>query len=171
MHNKELDVYVRRAKKHDPDAFTYLCEINKQGMYKVARSILHNDEDAADAIQETILKCWEKIETLKVNKYFKTWLTRILINNCYRIRNERPNVMPLEDAFEMPVYSEESDFEWKEVLSVLNESYRPVVTLFYAQGFTTKEISKILGIPHNTVRTKLARARKALENYLKEQGQ
>lgn len=60
------------------------------------------------------------------------------------------------------------EFEWQEALAVLNENYRLIVTLYYAQGFKTKEIAKILNIPDNTVRTRLARARAQLEKYYKE---
>ena len=54
-------------------------------MYCTARTILGNDEDCADAIQETIVKAFQKIDTLKKDKYAKTWLMRILINECYNL--------------------------------------------------------------------------------------
>lgn len=57
-----------------------LIEQNTKSMYKVAKAILKNDEDVADALQDTILTCWEKIGTLEKNEFFKTWLIRILIN-------------------------------------------------------------------------------------------
>ena len=69
---------VRRAKKGDDQAFVELIEENKQAMYKVAVGILKNDSDAADAIQESILTCYEKLAELKKPQYFKTWMMRIL---------------------------------------------------------------------------------------------
>lgn len=60
----------KRAKRKDADAFTELMESQMQNMYKVARSILSRDEDVADAISDTILVCWEKIDTLKKNRFF-----------------------------------------------------------------------------------------------------
>ncbi len=57
-------------------------EMNKQSMYKVAKSYLRYEEDVADAMQETILICYEKLGDLKEPKYFKTWMIRILINKC-----------------------------------------------------------------------------------------
>jgi len=164
----KIDNLVCRAKERDPDAFTLLMDGQIQGMYKIAKSILQNDEDAADAIQETILTCWEKLETLRVNHYFKTWMTRILINHCYGILKQNSKRVYMEELPEIPTEFDSHDFEWQEALLVLNENYRLIVTLYYAQGFRTKEIAKILGIPDNTVRTRLARARAQLEKYYKE---
>ena len=76
---------VKRSIAGDADAFLELMEKNSLAMYKVARGILDNDEDAADAMQDTILTCFEKIHTLKNPEYFKTWMIRILINECNKI--------------------------------------------------------------------------------------
>ena len=96
MQKNEMMNLIRKAKDRDPDAFTTLMQQQTKDMYRVAIAILMNDEDAADAIQETILDCWERIGTLRENRYFKTWLTRILINNCYDIRRKRENLAPME---------------------------------------------------------------------------
>ncbi len=59
-------------------------------MYHVAKTLLYRDADCADAIQETIVKAFSKLHTLKSDAYAKTWLTRILINECYTvIRKEK----------------------------------------------------------------------------------
>jgi RNA polymerase sigma-70 factor (ECF subfamily) len=164
----KIDNLVCRAKKRDPDAFTLLMDGQVQGMYKIAISILKNDEDAADAIQETILTCWEKLDTLKENRYFKTWMTRILINHCYTILKQNSKSVCMEELPETPTEFDSHDFEWQEALSTLNDNYRLIVVLYYAQGFKTKEIAGILKIPENTVRTRLDRARAQLEKYYKE---
>lgn len=72
---KEL---AEKAIHGDVDAFLELMDRNSLSMYKVARGILNQDDDVADAIQDTILKCFEKIHTLKNPEYFKTWMIRIL---------------------------------------------------------------------------------------------
>ena len=56
----EIERLVRRAKKRDPDAFTELMQLYEKDMYRTASAILAQDADIADAIQETILTCWEK---------------------------------------------------------------------------------------------------------------
>ena len=158
-----MDFYIQKAKNGDPDTFTALMQNHMQSMYKVARSILKSDEDAADAIQETILICWEKIGQLRENRYFKTWLIRILINNCKDLLKDRQRYVSDEKLGEPSAYDESFDnVEWKEALQSLDEKYRLVVMLYYVEGFKTSEISQILGISESTVRTRLARARERM---------
>ena len=79
-----MENLVKKAKSGDSNAFSQLIRMNTQSMYKVAWAYLKNDEDVADAISETILNCYEKLSTLKKDSYFKTWMIRILINNCMK---------------------------------------------------------------------------------------
>ena len=76
-----MEKLVKKAKKGDAEAFITLMEQNKQTMKRVAYAYLGNEEDVADALQETILAAFEKLDTLKKPEFFRTWLTRILINN------------------------------------------------------------------------------------------
>lgn len=94
MQKKETNDLVKKAKQRDPDAFTELMQLYLKDMYRTALAILANDEDAADAIGDTILACWENIHTLKAAHYFKTWMTRILINHCCRIRRQAKRTAP-----------------------------------------------------------------------------
>lgn len=84
-----MERLISQARKGDPDAFTALMESQMQNMYKAARSVLCNDEDIADAISDTILVCWEKFSQLKEDRYFRTWMTRILLNKCTDILRKR----------------------------------------------------------------------------------
>lgn len=70
-----------------------LMESQMQNMYKAARSVLCNDEDIADAISDTILVCWEKLSQLKEARYFRTWMTRILLNKCNDILRKRKQMV------------------------------------------------------------------------------
>lgn len=166
--DKELERLVRKAKGKDPDAFTALMNAYVQHMYKTAKAILMNDEDAADAMQETIMTCWEKMGSLKEVRYFKAWVTKILINECYILIRGRKGVTYVEEIPEIPDDREESDLEWKEALAVLGEEYRLPVVLYYVQGFQTKEIAKLMGISDAAVRTRLSRAREQLRKYYEE---
>lgn len=101
-------------------------------MYRTAIAILMNA--AADAIQDTILVCWEKINTLKENKYYKTWMTRVLINKCYDILKQREKITSFEE-YEETVMQQELNDNFKEMLSVLDEKYRIPMMLYYGQGY------------------------------------
>ncbi len=164
---KELTMknLVKKAKKGDPDAFTELIHSQMQNLYKTARAILSNDEDVADAISETILTCWEKLEQLREDSYFRTWMTRILVNKCKDLIRKKESLVWMEEIPEIP--ENDSGFvnaEWKEALNCLDEKYRLVLMLYYIEGFKTSEISQILEIPESTVRTRLARGRSLLSD-------
>ncbi len=159
---------ISKAKKGDPEAFITIMENCKSDMYKVAISILHNDNDAADAMSETILKCWSEIGKLKKEKYFKTWLTRILINNCNDIIRKNSHTVyvesyeAIEPADSEDVYSKDV----KDCLDALSENSRLIMLLYYTQGFKVKEIAQMLNMNENTVKTRLSRARKEFkESY------
>lgn len=163
-------ILIQKAKKHDKDAFTKLMRQNMQSMYKVAKAIVKNDDDVADAMQDTILTCWKKISTLRKNEYFKTWMIRILINHCNNIcRNNKKYIanefMPEEGRDE----SGYANIEWQELITNLDEKYRIVVVLYYVEGFKTKEIAKLLEISESAVKERLSTARKKMEKlYGKE---
>ena len=74
----------------------------------------------------------------------------------------------VEELPEIPV-NEGSDAEWKEALAVLEKENRLIVTLYYVQGFRTKEIAAILGMTDGAVRKRLARAREQLKRYYQEE--
>lgn len=164
MQNNKVDQLVIQAKAGDPDAFTELIQNCMKDMYKTAVSILLNDEDSADAIQDTILVCWEKIHTLKNDCYFKTWLIRILINKCYDIRKTKIKIVSME-GIEEPYAEDVINITLKEALSQLDEKYRIVLMLYYGQGYHISEIADILKIPKSTIQTRLDRGRKRLRNY------
>ena len=104
-----MNLLIRKARNHDRAAFQQLMEQEGKSMYKIAKAILKNDEDVADAMQETALACWEKIDTLKKDKYFRTWLTRILINNCNEIYRQRARIVSGENIPEMWFQEVEED--------------------------------------------------------------
>lgn len=124
MKDHEIENLVKKAKRREPAAFTELMQFYLNDMYRVALAILANDEDAADAIQDSILVCWEKIDTLQHIRYFKTWMTKILIHKCYRIRKSREKLGAMEE-YEEPAVYDKYNLELKEALSILDAG-RPV---------------------------------------------
>lgn len=157
---------IEEAKNKDPDAFEQLIWPHLQRMYRVAISMLQNEEDAADAIQETVLKCWQKMGQLRNDAYFGTWLTRILINQCKDILKKRKKVVPLEELPELIHEDQYFTNEWKKILSNLNGKYRIVMELYYVDGFSTREIAGMLHITEANVRSRMVRGRKQLEQIL-----
>lgn len=158
-----MDNLIRMAKLRDADAFTQLMQSQMQSMYKTARAILYNEEDAADAISETILACWEKIGQLKQECYFKTWMTRILVNKCNDLLRKQENLTFSEEMPDIPARETGyENMEWIEALNMLDEKYRLVIILYYVEGFRTGEIGEILSLTDSAVRSRLARGREQL---------
>lgn len=165
-----MQTLIEKAVEGDAEAFLELMDRNSLAMYKVAHAILNNDDDAADAIQDTILSCYEKIHTLKNQKYFKTWLIRILINNCNRIlRHNKRGALPGEIPETMRQDLSLAEFEFREMLHLVDEKCRLVLVLYYLEGFKIPEIAELLEMNINTVKTRLARARKQIRTaYLEK---
>ena len=165
MQIDETTRLVKLAKKHDKLAFAELMQGHMQEMYKVGLAILMNDEDVADAVSETILNCFEKLNTLREDKYFKTWMTRILINKCRDIRNQRIETVDISEHEELAFHEDESNLEIKEAIEQLDEKYRVPIMMFYGDGYSTKEIAAILNVPVSTIQTRLSRGRAQLARY------
>ena len=160
---KQTDDLVKRAKRHESEAFTELMQLYMTDMYKVAYAILMNDEDVADAIQDTILSCYENLRSLKQNRYFKTWMLRILINKCKDILKQKKQVTYTDQMPETPFYEEEyAAKEWAQMLEPLDNKYRLVILLYYMEGFNIREISDILDMKESTVKSRLQRGRKQI---------
>lgn len=167
-----MDNLVKKAQGRDADAFIALIEAQMQNMYKTARAILANDEDAADAISETVLACWEKLDQLKQPAYFRTWMTRILVNKCNDSLRKKERLCfeaEIPEAAKKEIGYENA--EWNEALRSLDEKYRLILMLYYVEGYKTSEISTILEIPESTVRTRLARGREKLAQEYEGDGQ
>lgn len=157
-----MEKLVTKACSGDKDSFVTLINQHRQAMFKVALGILKNEEDVADAIQETILSCYENIGNLREPKYFRTWMTRILINKCNDIIRENKKIQTLED-YEGAISDDNlGNYEFYEILKQIDEKYRNVILLYYVQEFKIREIAGILNMPVPTVKTRLSRGRKQL---------
>lgn len=140
---------------------------SEETMYRVAKSLLYNDADCADAIQEAIVKAFSKLHTLKEDTYAKTWLVKIVMNECYAIMRKEKRIISLDDyqmedkAAEQEVYS-----ELYEAIFKLPEPVKLCVTLYYLEGYSVKEVVQILDITESAVKNRLLKARAVLKESL-----
>lgn len=169
QYRKDIETQdVILAQKGDGEAYTRIIEMCKQAMYKVARSYLKNDEDVADVLQESILKCYQSLRFLKKPQYFKTWLIRIVINECNDLLRRKKRETQMDEQEMLYVEQMEqgyNEIEFQDLMSRLPEKYRTILVLYYAEGYHTKEIAMMLGMRPTTVRTRLARARKYIKMH------
>ena len=162
-----MEKLVRKAKKGDAEAFITLMEQNRQSMIRIAFAYLENEEDVADAMQETILAAYEKLDTLKRAEYFKTWLIRILINHCIAIRRDRSRTVPMEEAGEaFASYDFSTDLEFNDLLKTLSEESRLIFQMYYGEQFTIGEIAEMLHMKENTVKSRIHRGRERLRSQM-----
>ena len=136
-------------------------------MYRVSMSYLSDVEDAADAVQDTLAKAWEKRNILTRPEQFKPWVMRILVNQCKDMlrKRKRRSFYPLEEntasidplAQQPPVM---------EAINALKPELRVVMVLHYVDGYAIQEIASSLGVPLGTVKTRMRSARKRLKQTL-----
>ena len=141
-------------------------------MFRTAKAILRRDEDAEDAVQEAICAAFAARSGLRDPEKFKPWILRILTNKCYdACRRQRPMV-DLEAVREYLPAPEPDHVEnlalWQAVMT-LGGDLRAAVTLYYYDGLSVREISRVLGISEAAVKTRLSRGRERLRRLLQEQ--
>lgn len=162
---------VKKAQRGDKKAFEGLIFSHRTVMYRMAKTMLQRDEDCADAIQDAILKAYQNIRSLKEPRYFKSWLLRILINECKQMYRQRENIIALELRDE-PVSNDDAfaRIEVDQLLESLPEDQRELLKLFHIEDISVQDLAAIFEVPESTIKTRLRRAReKAKEIWLAEE--
>lgn len=166
-----MENLIKKAQKGDEEAFIQALTLYMPIMYKVAKTRLSSEEDIGDAVQETILSAFKNLQSLKNPNYFRTWLTKILINKCNDIIRLNSKVVCIGSYEEADRLTEavsngnvEGDMDFNRVLMQLSVDYRTVIVLYYVNGFNTREISEILNDKEGTIKSRLSRARAQLKS-------
>lgn len=152
----------------DSHEFAERVEAMQGALYRVAYGLLLNRADCADAVQDALLRAWEKRRTLKDEAFFGTWLTRILINECYAVLRRRKTALPI-DALPEPAAPPDADPALHDAIARLDEKLRLPIVLYYMEGYAVKDIARMLRLPAGTVKTRLARARALLRLQLSDE--
>ena len=163
---------IKEAKKGNTDAFEKIILYYKNDLFKIAKTRLSNIEDIEDAVQETIISVFKSLHKLKNTSKFKSWIFTILINNCNHILKKRKttSIFPY-DFIEKEQYINSNtnySLNFEDLMNILELDERTILTLYYSENYTSKEISKILKMNDSTVRNKIAKAKKKIESNLKE---
>lgn len=147
------------------DAFAQGILAMRQSLYRVSYGLLREEQDRYDAVQEALAKAWEKRHTLRNIEYLRTWVTRILINECHNIQRRQQRVAPV-DALDACPAPPVADATVHDALLALPQALRLITVLHYMEGYSIKEIARMLHIPAGTVGTRLHRARAQLRRML-----
>ena len=137
-------------------------------VYKIAFSILKNNEDSDEIYQETFIKLYKNFNKLKNDEHMKYWLIRVTINNCKMLLRKRKKEI-ITQLDENISAKEMGKNDVLEIVNGLPEKYRIVIFLFYYENYKVNEISKILRIREGTIKSQLSRARNLLKEMLKEE--
>ena len=141
-------------------------------LYRVAKSRLNNEDDVCDAVQNTLISAYKSIENLRDIKNFKSWILKILINKCndFYIIPERRNISieELENKDTLKTVDFSENFEIDYLIKHLSKDEQLILTLYYAEGYNEKEISKLLKMNYATVRVKIKRAKEKIALKLKK---
>lgn len=182
---EELDL-VTRARNGDTEAFNDLVRRYERKIYRLAKNITQNDEDAEDILQDTFLKAYEHLGDFQGNSKFYTWLVRIGVNEALmKLRKRKSDrTVPLDEPVdtgeetvvrEIAVWDEdpEQKYSQEELAQILNDSvqslkpaFRTVFILRDIEELSTEETAQTLNISVPAVKSRLLRARLQLREKL-----
>lgn len=167
-----MEELIAKAKNGNEAAFTELILQMKDELYKIAKIRLKNDDDVFDAIQETMLLAYKSLKKLRYNQYFKTWIIKILINECNKIykNNKKEYSYEILDNEIISQDNTEEKINFNFICNKLNKEEGTIILLYYMEKYTDKEIGKIMNIKESTIRTKRTRAKDKIRKNYKEYG-
>ncbi len=156
---------VKKAKRGDRAAFASLYQQIYRDLYQFAFYTLKNQQDAEDAVSETIVDAFASIGKLRKEEAFKGWIFRILYNKCKdKLREYTKKTTELPEDYSEQVHKD--DVEEGAVIRALffelSEEERMIISMHLFAGYTSKEIAKLLNLNENTVRSKESRGLKRL---------
>ncbi len=138
-------------------------------IFRISYCILCNSADAEDAVQETFLRYLTKAPEFTSEEHRKAWLIKVSANVSknmlmFRLRRETVNLEDIED-----IGIDERDYETFELIMSLPAKHKIVMTLYYVEGYKSKEIAEIIGISEEAVRKRLQKGRELLKNEIEKE--
>ena len=139
----------------------------ENAMYRLSYSILRNETDAQDAVQEAIYRSYKNLEFLKDKRKFKSWIYKIITNTSFEMLKNKKDYLDIEQE---NVQEDKIDIDtnltlWNAVQG-LEQPYRTTITLFYYEDMSIKEISKITGTKIDAIKKQLSRGREKIKEVM-----
>lgn len=165
------------------EEFNVLMRRYNQRLYRICRSIVRNDAEAEEAVQEAYLRCYRHLDQFRGESKFSTWLTRIAIYEALSRRRRQSRLVPLELGTEpgarlrpqlaskqlgpeLEAINQDLGRQLEKAIDSLPPSYRTVFVMRHVEGLSTDETAASLMISHETVKTRLLRSRRMLQEKL-----
>jgi RNA polymerase sigma factor (sigma-70 family) len=182
-HYTDKDV-VAKIIKGETSLFELLIRRNNPFLYRVGRSYGYNHQDTEDLMQETYVSAYYALKDFENRSQFKTWITRIMINNCYAKKQKHSyqkevlaeqTINQNESAMfqntistQKTILNKELGHVMENALQQLPEIYREVFTLRELTGLSVSETSELLGITQTNVKARFSRAKSLLKNEIEK---
>lgn len=182
--NASLPELVKLVQSGHQEGYRHLMQRCNQRLFRVARAVLNDDTEAEDALQESWLQAYSHIQSFRSESQITTWLTRIVLNECYsRLRKHRATVeiqdigpdmshvvnFPTRFGMEDPAH-QAGRLQARELIEraieTLPEAYRVVFMMRAVEEYSTEETATALGVRTEVVKTRLHRARNLLRKAL-----
>ena len=173
---------VSRILDGETPMFEVLMRRHNERLYRAARAILRDGEEAEDAMQEAYVKAYANLEQFDGRARFSTWLTKITVHEALARVRRRGRYEPMDDSSletlmpptptldpERLAFARELGTLIESAVDRLADGYREVFMLRQIEGLSTAEVAEVLGISEDLVKTRLSRARSALQRDLLEQ--
>lgn len=149
--------------------FPHLVQRYKDAIFRLAYSYTKNHFDAEDVTQNVLLQLYKTDKVFQSDAHLKNWLMRVTVNHCKNLfRAPWRKHENLEDYANTLAFQEETSKELFCLVMGLDKKYRVALLLHYYEGYSIREIARIMDIPENTVSTRLARGRKLLKELITE---
>ncbi len=168
---------VKRVCKGDSSAFAMLVENYEKKVRALGYSFFKNETDAADFVQDVFLKVYTSISSFRKESQFSTWLMRIAYNTAINAKNRRKEYVTLSENAEIldTDYSPEerqlrelTAEAIRDALKELPKQFALCLDLYFFYDFSHSEISVITGLPINTIKSNIFRAKKQLKLKLED---
>ena len=172
-----MEELIKEIQTGDELAFKKLTQNVENDLYRIARTRLIDDDDIKDAIQNTMLITYKNSKKIRNFEAFKTWMFKVLINECNKIYNKnKKNKVIFEKILNGSVYEQYRDpiedvhnkLNFDILISKLSYEERIALTLYYNSGLSYSQISKILKANENTIKSRITRAVQKLKKLYKE---
>ncbi|MDT7892966.1 MAG: RNA polymerase sigma factor [Armatimonadota bacterium] len=162
---------VQRILSGDKAAGEQFVIEHYEAIFRFLRNLTGNKEDAEDLTQQTFLRAWEALPSFRGDSSLSTWLHSIAYREYTHWLRSRREFVPLDEIVDMPDEQANQNLEavllrW--AIYRLDPEHREVFVLYYVQGFSVNEIAKIIGVPAETVKSRLFFARQKLRELLSD---
>ena len=169
-------IAIEKAKAGDKDSFRYLVEIYEKQAFATAFFLTHHFYTAQDVVQEAFVQCYFHLKELREPAQFRWWFYRILTRISWQKKYQDKKIYPVAEILEdkestWQQYLKESHLTLEKdtllfYMDQLEEKHRTVLILYYFNGFSVKEIARILGCMEGTIKSRLYYGRKRLRALL-----